>query len=194
MIVPAGAISPHRLLIVTGHFGTGKTEFSVNLALALARAGEKVMLADLDIVNPYFRSRERRADFRYVLHPHSHPRNALHSGNSTLPCRAVRPHSSRPRTCHRSYSRKYPFRDVLRFSIRPHILSRLPRSSLRYRSSGHWSIRHRIWLLPSRYRLPFRCACHGATFPHSSRRCNNTWYLPLPVVRHTTYPHNGCCS
>ena len=61
MIVPAGAISPHRLLIVTGHFGTGKTEFSVNLALALARAGEKVMMADLDIVNPYFRSRERRA-------------------------------------------------------------------------------------------------------------------------------------
>ena len=33
----------------------------MNLALALARAGEKVMLADLDIVNPYFRSRERRA-------------------------------------------------------------------------------------------------------------------------------------
>ena len=60
MIVPAGELSPHRLLIVTGHFGTGKTEFSVNLALALARAGEKVMMADLDIVNPYFRSRERR--------------------------------------------------------------------------------------------------------------------------------------
>ena len=60
MIVPAGAISPHRLLIVTGHFGTGKTEFSVNLALALARAGEQVMLADLDFVNPYFRSRDRK--------------------------------------------------------------------------------------------------------------------------------------
>ena len=60
-IIPAGALSPHRLLIVTGHFGTGKTEFSVNLALALAREGEKVMMADLDIVNPYFRSRERRA-------------------------------------------------------------------------------------------------------------------------------------
>ena len=60
MIVQAGELSPHRLLIVTGHFGTGKTEFSVNLALALARAGEKVMMADLDIVNPYFRSRERR--------------------------------------------------------------------------------------------------------------------------------------
>ena len=60
MIIPAGALSPHRLLIVTGHFGTGKTEFSVNLALALAREGEKVMMADLDIVNPYFRARERR--------------------------------------------------------------------------------------------------------------------------------------
>lgn len=52
---------PRRLTIVTGHYGTGKTEFSVNLALALAAEGERVMLADLDIVNPYFRSRERRS-------------------------------------------------------------------------------------------------------------------------------------
>lgn len=51
---------PHRLTLVTGHYGTGKTEFSVNLALALAEAGERTALADLDIVNPYFRSRERR--------------------------------------------------------------------------------------------------------------------------------------
>ena len=51
---------PRRLTIVTGHYGTGKTEFSVNLALALAGEGERVSLADLDIVNPYFRSRERR--------------------------------------------------------------------------------------------------------------------------------------
>ena len=29
---------PHRLTLVTGHYGTGKTEFSVNLALALAAA------------------------------------------------------------------------------------------------------------------------------------------------------------
>lgn len=50
----------HRLTIITGHYGTGKTEFAVNLALALAAGGEQVMLADLDIVNPYFRSRERR--------------------------------------------------------------------------------------------------------------------------------------
>lgn len=53
-------ICTHRLTIVTGHYGTGKTEFAVNLALGLAEAGETVMLADLDIVNPYFRSRERK--------------------------------------------------------------------------------------------------------------------------------------
>ena len=50
----------HRVSILTGHYGTGKTEVSVNLALALAGEGCRVMLADLDIVNPYFRSRERR--------------------------------------------------------------------------------------------------------------------------------------
>ena len=57
----AKEICSHRLTIVTGHYGTGKTEFSVNLALALAGEGEQVMMADLDIVNPYFRSRERKA-------------------------------------------------------------------------------------------------------------------------------------
>lgn len=51
----------HRVSIITGHYGTGKTEFAVNLALALAGDGEQVMVADLDVVNPYFRSRERRA-------------------------------------------------------------------------------------------------------------------------------------
>ena len=51
---------PSRILLLTGHYGTGKTECAVNLALALAAAGEKTVLADLDIVNPYFRSRERK--------------------------------------------------------------------------------------------------------------------------------------
>ena len=56
----AAAMCAHRITIITGHYGTGKTEFAVNLALALARERPRVMLADLDIVNPYFRSRERR--------------------------------------------------------------------------------------------------------------------------------------
>lgn len=56
----AAGICAHRLTIVTGHYGTGKTEFAVNLALSLAAEGARVALADLDNVNPYFRSRERK--------------------------------------------------------------------------------------------------------------------------------------
>ena len=50
-----------RIKIVTGHYGTGKTEYAVNLALSLAVPGRRVTLADLDIVNPYFRSYEQTA-------------------------------------------------------------------------------------------------------------------------------------
>jgi cellulose biosynthesis protein BcsQ len=52
----------NRILIVTGHYGSGKTEFSVSLAMRLARAktGERLAVIDMDIANPYFRSRERR--------------------------------------------------------------------------------------------------------------------------------------
>lgn len=57
----ASAVCSHRVSIITGHYGTGKTEFAVNLALAMAGEGISVILADLDIVNPYFRSRERRS-------------------------------------------------------------------------------------------------------------------------------------
>lgn len=46
-------------MVVTGHYGSGKTNLSVNLAMSLRAAGEEVTLVDLDIVNPYFRS----ADF-----------------------------------------------------------------------------------------------------------------------------------
>lgn len=49
-----------RLTIVVGYSGSGKTEFSVNLALSLAERGRPTALADLDVVDPYFRSRERR--------------------------------------------------------------------------------------------------------------------------------------
>ena len=50
-----------RKIIVTGHYGSGKTEFSVSLALLLAALGRgKLAIIDLDIVNPYFRTREQR--------------------------------------------------------------------------------------------------------------------------------------
>ncbi len=48
-----------HLHIITGHYGSGKTEFAVNFALSLARAGYSPLLADLDVVNPYFCSREQ---------------------------------------------------------------------------------------------------------------------------------------
>jgi len=50
-----------RVLVFTGDFGSGKTEVAVNFALALAAWEPGVCLADLDIVNPYFRSREALA-------------------------------------------------------------------------------------------------------------------------------------
>ncbi|MBD3165312.1 cobalamin biosynthesis protein CbiA [bacterium] len=54
-------VPPDRTIILfTGNYGSGKTEVSVNVATALARADEKVTIADLDLVNPYFRSREAR--------------------------------------------------------------------------------------------------------------------------------------
>lgn len=49
-----------RLVIVTGHYGSGKTEFSVNYAVKMKETHENVNIADLDIVNPYFRSREKK--------------------------------------------------------------------------------------------------------------------------------------
>jgi hypothetical protein len=45
-----------RFTVVTGHYGSGKTNLSVNLALDLARTHDEVTLVDLDVVNPYFRS------------------------------------------------------------------------------------------------------------------------------------------
>ena len=50
-----------RKIAVTGHFGSGKTEFAVSLAMTLAaESNEALALADLDVENPYFRSRERQ--------------------------------------------------------------------------------------------------------------------------------------
>lgn len=49
-----------RITLVVGHYGTGKTEVSVNLTLDLKEKFDKVAILDLDIANPYFRSRERQ--------------------------------------------------------------------------------------------------------------------------------------
>ena len=52
-----------RFLVVTGNYGSGKTEISLNLALRAAET-EKTTLVDLDIVNPYFRTGEKAETLR----------------------------------------------------------------------------------------------------------------------------------
>lgn len=57
-------MSDRRIRVITGHYGSGKSEFAVNYAIALAKQGKKVCLVDLDIVNPYFRSREKEVELK----------------------------------------------------------------------------------------------------------------------------------
>lgn len=52
-----------KITAVTGHYGSGKTNLSVNLAVDASRDGKSVAIVDLDLVNPYFRT----ADFRYYF-------------------------------------------------------------------------------------------------------------------------------
>ncbi len=49
-----------RVTIIAGHYGSGKTNIAVNYAIRLADDGKRVSVADLDIVNPYFRSKDSK--------------------------------------------------------------------------------------------------------------------------------------
>ncbi|WP_213365483.1 hypothetical protein [Mesobacillus boroniphilus] len=51
------------ITIITGHFGSGKTEISINLALEARKTNARTAIADLDIVNPYYRARDARDIF-----------------------------------------------------------------------------------------------------------------------------------
>ncbi|WML43162.1 hypothetical protein [Neobacillus sp. PS3-40] len=48
----------NKITILSGHFGSGKTEIAINLALSERKIHDKVAINDLDVINPYFRSRE----------------------------------------------------------------------------------------------------------------------------------------
>lgn len=47
-----------RITVVAGHFGSGKTEFALNYAAYLKRHCDDVTIADMDTVNPYFRTKD----------------------------------------------------------------------------------------------------------------------------------------
>ncbi|HEY5576597.1 MAG TPA: ATP-binding protein [Clostridiaceae bacterium] len=55
-----------RIRVFTGHFGSGKTEIAINYAIYLANQGHKVAIVDIDIVNPYFCTR----DIKGILESH----------------------------------------------------------------------------------------------------------------------------
>ena len=52
-----------KFIVVTGHYGCGKTNFSINLALDYAKAGNQVTVVDMDLINPYFRT----SDYKGIL-------------------------------------------------------------------------------------------------------------------------------
>ena len=54
------AIDLTGIVIIVGNYGSGKTEVSINLAVNRKHAGIDVRIADLDLVNPYFRTREAK--------------------------------------------------------------------------------------------------------------------------------------
>ena len=52
-----------RITLLCGHYGSGKTNIAVNMAYDLKKQNEKVLIADLDIVNPYFRTKDSAGEF-----------------------------------------------------------------------------------------------------------------------------------
>ena len=55
-----------RVTLLCGHYGSGKTNIAVNLAMELRKLTDRVAVADLDIVNPYFRTLDSRDDFAHA--------------------------------------------------------------------------------------------------------------------------------
>ena len=56
------SLTHRRVTLFAGHYGSGKTNIAVNWALALRKAGEPVTIVDLDIVNPYFRTKDSKQE------------------------------------------------------------------------------------------------------------------------------------
>ena len=57
-------LMPERLTLFAGHYGSGKTNIAVNYAISLKDKGYPVVIADLDIVNPYFRTKDSEKELK----------------------------------------------------------------------------------------------------------------------------------
>ncbi len=55
-------MTDRRITLFAGHYGSGKTNIALNFARHLKRSFPRVAVADLDIVNPYFRTKDSAAD------------------------------------------------------------------------------------------------------------------------------------
>ena len=53
-----------RITLFAGHYGSGKTNIAVNYAFKLRQQGLEVAVADLDIVNPYFRTKDSEKELK----------------------------------------------------------------------------------------------------------------------------------
>ena len=81
-----------RLTLFAGHYGSGKTNIAVNYAMLLASEGKRVCIADLDIVNPYFRTKDSAQELERAGVELVSPRFA----NSNVDLPALPPESYRP--------------------------------------------------------------------------------------------------
>ena len=57
-----------RILLLAGHYGSGKTNIAVNMAMDLKRKGNETLIADIDIVNPYFRTKDSQKELEAAEH------------------------------------------------------------------------------------------------------------------------------
>ena len=53
-----------RLVLFAGHYGSGKTNIAVNMAIDLKKEDKNVVIADLDIVNPYYRTKDSEEELK----------------------------------------------------------------------------------------------------------------------------------
>ena len=51
-----------RVTVFVGHYGSGKTNIAVSYAKHLNSLGKRVTIADMDIVNPYFRTKDSQGE------------------------------------------------------------------------------------------------------------------------------------